>query len=305
MINTDIQLMGGGYVANISSCRGGTCFRLLHTPTGADILRTPRDAAHLKENVFLFGNPLLFPPNRILGGKFTFDGREYVFPLNEPATGCHVHGALYEQPFAIEELRQDYVRLSFHAKAGEYIHFPHAFTFVREYTLDEDGLKETDSITNQSEQRMPFFLAYHTTFRLAPFKDSRPEDARVRLALGREEMRTEKFIPTGEFRAPGAREAAFASGTYAPHGTHLSAFYECSDTMTLTDSASGASVCYEGDPQFPYRMLFASADGGFFVCEPQTTAIDCFHLPSDAREYGLVTVEPKETKIYQTRIYVQ
>ena len=56
MINTDIQLMGGGYVANISSCRGGTCFRLLHTPTGADILRTPRDAAHLRENVFLFGN---------------------------------------------------------------------------------------------------------------------------------------------------------------------------------------------------------------------------------------------------------
>lgn len=305
MIHTDIQLNGGGYVAFISSARGGTCFRLLHTPTCADILRTPRDEAHLLENVYLFGNPLLFPPNRIVGGSFRFEGKDYRLPLNEPATGCHVHGALYGQAFTIEEKDENYVRLSYRAAAGEYINFPHAFTFVREYTLDTDGLHERDSVTNESNSRMPFLLAYHTTFSLTPFQNSRPEDARVRLAVGREEMRTEKFIPTGEFRAPGAREAALANGSYAPHGTHLSAFYECNDTMVLTDTRENRSVCYEGDDQFSYRMLFASADGGFFVCEPQTTAIDCFHLPKPPQEYGLVTIEPQETKVYNTKIYVK
>ncbi len=305
MIKTDIQLTGGGYVADISSEKGGTCFRLFHESTGADILRTPRDEAHLLENVYLFGNPLLFPPNRILGGTFAFDGREYVLPLNEPATGCHVHGALYGEPFLVEEQTPNYVRLSYHAQAGEYINFPHAFTFVREYTLDAEGLHERDRITNESDRRMPFLLAYHTTFNLAPFPTSSPEDARIRLRVGREEMRTEKFIPTGEFRAPAAREEALSDGTYAPHGTHLSAFYECNDTMVLTDTKNGHSVLYEGDAQFIYRMLFASVDGGFFVCEPQTTAIDCFHLPASPEEYGLVTIGPGETKTYQTKIFVK
>ena len=305
MIETDIHLTGGGYTADVSSARGGTCFRLLHTPTGADILRTPKDEAHLSENVYLFGNPLLFPPNRIVGGEFTFEGKEYKLPLNEPATGCHVHGALYAKPFCIEEQTKSYVRLSYRAQAGEYINFPHAFTFVREYTLDETGLCERDSITNESDCRMPFLLAYHTTFRLAPFPDSALDDARIRLRVGREEMRTEKFIPTGEFRDPAAREEALSNGTYAPHGKHLSAFYECSDTMTLTDTKSKRSVLYEGDGQFSYRMLFASADGGFFVCEPQTAAIDCFHLPLSPLAYGLAVIAPRETKVYNTRIYVK
>jgi len=302
MIETDIHLSSDAYTADISSVRGGTCFRLLHTPTGADILRTPRDEEHLMENVYLFGNPLLFPPNRIRGARFTFEGKEYVLPLNEPDTGCHVHGALYSKPFTVEALTENYVRLSFTAAKGEYIGFPHAFTFVREYTLDSDGLHEKDTVKNESNERMPFLLAYHTTFNLAPLKDSRPEDARVKLRVGREEMRTEKFIPTGEFREPSAREEALSNGSYAPHGKHLSAFYECADTMVLTDTKHGLSVMYEGDAQFIYRMLFASVDGGFFVCEPQTTAIDCFHLSGSPTEYGLVTLESGESKTYTTRI---
>ncbi len=305
MIETNVHLFGGGYEADLSTARGGTCFRLYHRPTGADILRTPQNEEHLNENVYLFGNPLLFPPNRILGAIFLFDGRTYTLPLNEPSTGCHVHGALYRMPFEIEELTDARVRLSYRAGCGEYIGFPHAFTFVREYWLDDGGLHEKDTVTNESNERMPFLLAYHTTFNLAPLPNSRPEDTRVRLKVGREEMRNERFIPTGVFRDPAERENAFSKGTYAPHGTHLSAFYECADTMVLTDTKNGVSILYEGDAQFIYRMLFASSDGGFFVCEPQTTAIDCFHLEKNATEYGLNVILPGESKTYTTRIFVQ
>ncbi len=307
MIHTDLHLSGGGYEADVSSLRGGTCFRLRHTPTGADLLRTPRDEEHLLENVYLFGNPLLFPPNRIVGATFDFDGRTYTLPLNEPATGCHVHGALYAQAFEIEERSENTVRLTYRAEAGEYIGFPHAFTFTRTYRADEDGLYEEDEITNRSKERMPFLQAYHTTFNLAFFEGAAPEDTRVRLLLGREEMRTEKFIPTGVFRAPAAREAEFAGGTYAPHGKHLSAFYEVAGdgTAIITDTLQGKSIVYEADPSFAYRMLFATADGGFFVCEPQTAAIDCFHLSGSPEDYGLIVLSPGETKRLWTRISIR
>ena len=305
MIHTDIQLTGGGYVADISSARGGICFRLLHTPTGADILRTPRDEAHLSENVYLFGNPPLFPPNRIVGGRFTFEDREYVLPINEPATVCHIHGALWDKPFSVEALTEHSVRLVYCAEAGEYIGFPHAFTFVREYTLDENGLTEADTIINRSDRNMPFLLAYHTTFNLPFLPDSTSENVRFRLGVGREEMRTEKFIPTGEFRAPGARENAMQNGEYVPCGTHLSAFYEASGKAVLTDTKHHVSIVYDADPIFSYRMLFQTAEGSFLVCEPQTAAIDCFHLDRPAKEYGLISLAPSEQKTLQTRIFVR
>ena len=307
MISTDLHLTGGGYTADISSLHGGTCFCLRHTPTGADLLRSPRDEAHLSENVYLFGNPLLFPPNRIVGATFDFDGRTYTLPLNEPATGCHIHGALYDKCFAVEEQTENSVRMTYRAESGEYIGFPHTFTFTRSYALDEHGLWEEDEITNRSDTQMPFLLAYHTTFNLAFLKDADPKDICVRLSLGREEMRTEKFIPTGVFRTPGARETEFASGTYVPHGTHLSAFYEVggNGTAVITDTVRGKSIVYEAAPDFSYRMLFATKDGGFFVCEPQTAAIDCFHLDGSPKDYGLIVLSPGETKKLWTRISVK
>ncbi|MBQ9784103.1 MAG: aldose 1-epimerase [Clostridia bacterium] len=306
MIHTDVHLSCDAYHADIASARGGICFRLVHLPTGADILRTPQNEAHLNENVYLFGNPPLFPPNRIVGGRFEFEGREYVFPLNEPQTGCHIHGAMWDMPFEIAEQNEAHVRLVYRAKKDEYIGFPHAFTFVRDYTLDENGLTEVTEVTNDSGEHMPFMLAYHTTFNLPFLAGACTDDLRVRLSVGREEMRTEKFIPTGVFREPDEREAHLHSGDYVPVGTHLSAFYECCDTMTLTDVRRGVSVVYEGDAAaFPYRMLFQPADGTLFVCEPQTCAIDCFHLDGDAADYGLISLQPNETRTFCTRIGVK
>ena len=305
MIHTDIQLTGGGYIADISSDKGGICYRLIHTPTGADILRTPQNEAHLAENVYLFGNPPLFPPNRIVGGRFTFEDREYILPLNEPDTGCHIHGALWKMPFSVECLTAASVRLVYRAKEGEYIGFPHAFTFIREYTLDENGLTEADTVIKESDCNMPFLRAYHTTFNLPFLKGSASKSIRIQLNTGREEMRTEKFIPTGEFRAPGDREHSFQNGEYIPCGTHLSAFYEASGEAVLTDVDHGISIVYDADPIFSYRMLFQTAEGSFFVCEPQTAAIDCFHLDRPATEYGLIVLSPNEEKTLQTRIFVR
>ena len=305
MIATDIHLLGGGYEADVSSAKGGICFRLIHTPTGADLLRTPQNEEHLRENVYLFGNPPLFPPNRIVGGTFMFEGKTYTLPLNEPATGCHIHGALWNLPFAVEALESDRVRLVYSAAAGEYIGFPHAFRFVREYRLDENGFWETDTVQNRSDSPMPFMLAYHTTFRLPFLKDGRKENLRLTLPVGREEMRTESFIPTGEFRSPAEREVQMQQGRYVPFGKHLSAFYECSGEMLLTDTESGISISYEGDGQYPYRMLFQTADGDFFVCEPQTCAIDCFHLTGDPCEYGLIVLAPGESRSFQTKISIK
>ena len=46
----------------------------------ADIYRTPPDFAAFRGSPNVYGEPFLFPPNRISGGRYTFNGRVYTFP---------------------------------------------------------------------------------------------------------------------------------------------------------------------------------------------------------------------------------
>lgn len=68
-------LSAGGYEAEFSADIRATCFRLFYKPLNAEILRTPNGESQRNTNVYLFGNPILFPPNRIRGGRFVFRGK--------------------------------------------------------------------------------------------------------------------------------------------------------------------------------------------------------------------------------------
>ena len=105
----------GAYEAKILPDRGANCLALTHTPSGISALRTYDPDTFELDNPFLYGTPLLFPPNRIKGGRFTYDGREYALPVNEEATGCFLHGTLHETPFAVAEVTENTVTCRYEA----------------------------------------------------------------------------------------------------------------------------------------------------------------------------------------------
>lgn len=294
---SDVVLNSGGYIAEFSSQRGATCFRLFHERSGREILRFPEDEETFFENVFLYGNPVLFPPNRIRGGKFSFRGREYCFPVNEPRTNCHLHGELYQRRFEISRKTETEAEFTFRAQAGEYLGFPHAFLVTRAYMLDKNGLTETFTVQNLSDEDMPFMLAFHTTFSV--------QNGKLQQAVGREELRNELFLPIGEFKT-NLRGEAISAGNYVIGQEHLSALYEArGNTATITDTAYREKICYCASEDYRYRMLYAPVRAGFICIEPQTCAIDCFHLPSSAEENGLIVLSPREKRSLKTRIWVE
>lgn len=293
MIETDICLTGGGYSAWISSRKGGTCFRLRHASTGAELLRTPRDDAERAENVFLFGNPILYPPNRIKGGGFFFDGREYRFPINEPAHGCHIHGALYDLPFTAERRTASTVLLTASFEAGEYPGVPNAFTVQRRYELGSHGLRETAVFRNHSDFAFPLMLAYHTTIPLPFCAEGDPGRTVLSLPVKREWLRDAHFLPTGETKSGDRRQTELNAGTFVPYADAVSAFYEAMpEPIRLTDESLGRSIVYSADARFGYRMLFRAENAGYTVTEPQTCAIDCFRMPGGAEANGLIVIPP-------------
>ena len=49
------------------------------------------------------GNPILFPfPNRVRGGRYSFEGQAYQLDVNETAPGNHIHGLVAQAPWKVE-----------------------------------------------------------------------------------------------------------------------------------------------------------------------------------------------------------
>ena len=76
----DVVLEGGGYLAEFSSARGGTCYRLYHKETRREILRTPESEEALRDNAFLYGNPVSFLPTAFAAGVLPSAEKSIGFP---------------------------------------------------------------------------------------------------------------------------------------------------------------------------------------------------------------------------------
>jgi len=68
---------------------GSRVVSLWSKEAGAELLRVPASLEEYGRTSMLYGIPVLFPPNRIEDGAFSYGGRNYRFDINDPATGNH------------------------------------------------------------------------------------------------------------------------------------------------------------------------------------------------------------------------
>ena len=100
-----VEFSKGDYTALLIPGMGANLIRLTNTRLGAEILRAPADdeVETFKGRPHVFGLPLLFPPNRIADGRYTFEGRTYQFPITIETEHNYHHGILKSQPFAVSK----------------------------------------------------------------------------------------------------------------------------------------------------------------------------------------------------------
>ena len=76
-----VEFSKGDYAALLVPDMGANLVRLADTRRGIEILRAPAgdEVEEFRRRPHVFGLPILFPPNRIADGQYTFDGRTYRF----------------------------------------------------------------------------------------------------------------------------------------------------------------------------------------------------------------------------------
>ncbi|MBQ2686768.1 MAG: aldose 1-epimerase [Clostridia bacterium] len=287
------------YSATVDLSHGATLTSLKHLDKGINILRERGES--IPDNPYLYGMPILFPVNRISGGKFTFEGRDYVFPINEPSTGCHLHGYIHALPFKLDEKGDSYLSAEFFSSDSDmYSLFPNSFKMSVTYRLDDCGLTLTVSISNLSDTNMPIMLGHHTTFST----ELAGGEPLVFAEVDNYYERNDNYLPIACHTEKDETTLALRGSSLLIDGSTLSRHYRASGcTMALISKKRGLKIVYESDPIYRFRLIYSNSPD--YVClEPQTCLVDAPNANISYEESGFHYIAPQETKDYTSKIYL-
>jgi aldose 1-epimerase len=232
---------------------------------------------------------VLFPfPNRLDGGRYTWRGKQYQFPINNAATGNAIHGFVREETFRPEYvfLAQDraHIRCSYEY-GGHRAYYPFPFLMELEFAISDSGSFEMEvEIENLHSEPIPVGFGWHPYFRLADSADAHglqlPACERVAI--------NERMIPTGQ-RVPyhdfsrkkrvgeTVLDTCFAVST--KRGAYSLKLFGDGDVLSVRAPAT----------TFPFFQVFTPPHRQSIALEPMSCNVDAFNNGE-----GLVALAPGE-----------
>ncbi len=144
----------GDYEATI--CEQGAILRVLRWK-GTDLI-APFDAD--RPDPCCNGYMLMPYPNRIEEGRYTFEGKTYQFPIDEPERNTSLHGTGYRAFWKVVDQQADTVSLEWH-NAAEATSYPFKVRARVRYTLTDDGLRLEMTAFNDGTVDAPWAFGIH------------------------------------------------------------------------------------------------------------------------------------------------
>jgi aldose 1-epimerase len=314
-----VWLRSGSYEAVLLPEIGGNLIAFRDTAKGYSFLREPseEEMAGFKARPMIHGIPILFPPNRYEDGKFTLNGQQYTFPINEQKTGNHLHGFFYNIPWEVINYgsndTESYVTIGQHVdeQHSAYVHFPHLFDFSVRYTLNASGLTQDVKITNNGETALPCMLAFHTAFN-APFApNSTKEDCTFQMTIGERWELNGRMLPTGKYQALTADEIAMkGSGItpyFAPMDNHYTSLPQAGvNRAVVIDHKEKVKLIYDAGAKYKQWMIWNNeANGRYFCPEPQINLVNAPNVDLPVEQTGLLLLNEGESWTETSKIYCE
>jgi len=319
-----LRFAAGGYEALMVPEVGANIIELKDNTRGVDILRTPSkdvDFEEFKTRPQVYGLPVLFPPNRIEDGTFKLKNKVYKFPINEPNRNNYIHGFIKSEKWTVvrKEVLNDKVLVEaefcFDEKHDFYKYFPHKFTFKLLYSLSKEGLKQTTSVTNLSDEEMPISIGFHTPFNIPFISEGKPEDYRVIASLDKRWEQNERLLPTEKRFELSGYEVDYVKSGIVPLAAPIEKHYSLKHInfngkdfkgAVIEDTSNKIRVIYSLGEQYNHMVVWNDNGNKNYIClEPQTSAINAPNLKLDESATGFKTIAPKEVWSEVCKIYVE
>ncbi len=318
-----VEFSKGDYTALLVPEIGANLVRLANTRLGVEILRTPTagEMETFKSRPQIFGLPLLFPPNRIDGGRYEFEGRTYQYPITIEKENNYHHGILKGEPFQVSKAKEDDEEVKIEcryysnsANDAVYRNFPHEFKCKVIYKLSAKGLKQEVVFSNKSKENMPVGVGFHTPM-LIPFAGGTAEDYRMRVAVGEQVELGERNLPTGKKLPLAGKFASLRNGGLQVTDCEaIEAAFTLEEIEIDGESYRGAVVenirtgvrtFYEVDDKTVYWTIWNNGGKEPYCCpEPQSWWTNAPNT-ADPEEAGFRYIEPGESWSMKFRLYAK
>ncbi len=234
---------------------------------------------------------LLMPwPNRIRGGRYSFDGRDLQLGLTDPSNGNASHGLARWAAWTLEEQTDTSVSLVYRVMAQT--GYPWALDLHVLYDLSADGLVVTQTTTNLSPEPAPCASGAHPYLAVG----DTIEDLELCVPARTRVLMDDRQIPVASEPVSGAYD--FTSprrigDSVLDDGFGDLAHEEGRATVTLADPATGRGVALWVDEHHRWLQLYTPPSDGTrpaIAVEPMTAPADAFNSGTD-----LVTLAPAGT----------
>jgi aldose 1-epimerase len=263
-----------------------------------EVLRTPSSRQEYFRDPILYGNPVLFPPNRIADGHFTFNGIEYQFDINEVEINNHNHGFVHDKPWRMisqpEACAQEMVITHFDSKdySPIYKQFPHHFIIDLAFSLQDNRLLMEARIQNLSDLEFPWGFGFHTTI---PW----PKARRLYAPIHKQWILNERNLPTSQMI-----DAA----------SEIDTLKALDDVFLVAKTGKNELIVTDVQPIFKYlcddnftQWVFYNGGGpeaGFMSIEPYTWVTNAPNLSVTPNLSGLQTLAPMESRVLRAEIII-
>ena len=318
-----VEFTKGDYTALLVPSVGANLVRLADTRLGVEILRTPAadEVETFRSRPQIFGLPILFPPNRIEDGRYTFDGRTYRYPITIEKEHNYHHGILKSQPFAVskavETEKEVLIECRYYCNAANdaiYRDFPHEFKCKIVYRLSDDGLEQEVVFSNRSRTPMPVGVGFHTPLRI-PFADGTDADYVMRVAVGEQVELSDRNLPTGRKLPLSDKFAKLRDGGLRVTGCEpIEAGFTLREIdvdgrpfrgALVENLRTGVRTFYEVDSQTTYWTIWNNGGQVPYCCpEPQSWTTNAPNA-ADPQAAGFRSVAPGDKWKMKFRLYAK
>ncbi len=286
-----------GAQASVLPSYGFNLFDLRLPAAGAvrPVLDAAADFASHPSNPGRNGTPILFPfPNRIRGGRYSFQGKDYQLPLNGGPNA--IHGFAIAADWDVVEHRATDAGATI---VGRYqiskqsperaADWPADAALEMHYTLAGRTLTLDAVVSNPSAHDLPYGFGIHPYFRLPLAPGGDRTKTRIVLPAARLWV-LDAFLPTGEIRPVDAR-LDFRPGQ-AIEGLKLDDVLTGLDPQDrvcrLRDLDLNAEFRLGYDEHFRELVVYTPPNApGVIAIEPYTQTTDAINLQARGVDAGL------------------
>jgi aldose 1-epimerase len=277
-----IEIRNGSLSLGIAPEIGASIAWFRHA--GLAVLReTPGDAIRRLDGRAFSAFPLIPFSNRIRGGNFSFDGKNYSLARDAEDPRHALHGTARFKPWRVQWQNADHARfaLEYMPQAGDW---PFAYEAWQDFLLLPDRFRLLIGMRNTGTTAAPAGIGLHPYF-------VRRDPVFLHFAAAYVWGKDAEDIPTHS--EPDAGRFAFLQRR--PIGDGL---------IDNDYGAWGGTVDIQGDGQhlrllagdaFSHLVLFTPAEKPYFAAESVTHRPDAINPNYDPEDHGMAVLQPGES----------